>query len=74
MGEDRHEYIPVQMLVIEALSYAIEYDGEALIMDVSSSWRGGKALIYTHRFPGIFIGLAKCHYSAGGKVMNCNKL
>lgn len=62
------------MLVIEAVSYPIEYDVEALIMDVSSSWKGGKALIYTHRFPGIFIGLAKCHYSAGGKVMNCNKL
>lgn len=46
----------------------------ALIMDASSSWKGGKALIYTHRFPGIFIGLAKCHYTAGGKVMNCNKL
>lgn len=43
-------------------------------MDVSSSWKGGKALIYTHRFPGIFIGLAKCHYTAGGEVMNCNKL
>lgn len=52
----------------------IEYDVEALIMDVSSSWKGGKALIYTHRFPGIFIGLAKCHYTAGGEVMNCNKL
>lgn len=43
-------------------------------MDVSNSWKGGKALIYTHRFPGIFIGLAKCHYTAGGEVMNCNKL
>lgn len=52
----------------------LEYDVEALIMDVSSSWKGGKALIYTHRFPGIFIGLAKCHYTAGGEVMNCNKL
>lgn len=44
----------------------LEYDVEALIMDVGSSWKGGKALIYTHRFPGIFIGLAKCHYTAGG--------
>lgn len=52
----------------------LKYDVEALIMDVSSSWKGGKALIYTHRFPGIFIGLAKCHYTAGGEVMNCNKL
>ena len=67
-------YIPLQMLVIGACSYYIEYDVEALIMDVSSSWKGGKALIYTHRFPGIFIGLAKCHYTAGGEVMNCNKL
>lgn len=66
------------MPVIRAHSYSnilyIEYDVEALIMDVSSSWKGGKALIYTHRFPGIFIGLAKCHYTAGGEVMNCNKL
>lgn len=72
MGEEKHKYILVHMLVIRAL--AIEYDAEALIMDVSSSWKGGKALIYTHRFPGIFIGLAKCHYTAGGEVMNCNKL
>lgn len=42
-------------------------------MDMCSSWRGGKALIYTHRFRGIFMGLAKCHYTAGGEVMNCNK-
>lgn len=66
--------IPVNTLVIGAPSYSIEYDVEALIMDVSSSWKGGKPLIYTHRFPGIFIGLAKCHYTAGGEVMNCNKL
>lgn len=46
----------------------------ALIMDARSSWRGGTALIYTHRFPGIFMGSAKCHYTAGGEVMNCNKL
>lgn len=72
LGEEKHKYILVHMLVIRAL--AIEYDAEALIMDVSSSWKGGKALIYTHRFPGIFIGLAKCHYTAGGEVMNCNKL
>lgn len=50
------------------------YDVEPLIMDVSSSWKCGKPLIYTHRFPGIFIGLAKCHYTAGGEVMDCNKL
>lgn len=72
MREEKHKYILVHMLVIRAL--AIEYDAEALIMDVSSSWKGGKALIYTHRFPGIFIGLAKCHYTPGGEVMNCNKL
>lgn len=66
--------IHVHMLVITALSNSIEYDVEALIMNVSSSWKGGKTLIYTHRFPGIFIGLAKCHYTAGGEVMNCNKL
>lgn len=78
LREDGHKYIPVHTLVIRALSYwnisYIEYDVEALIMDVSSSWKGGKALIHTHRFPGIFIGLAKCHYTAGGEVMNCNKL
>lgn len=72
LGEDRHKYI--HMLVISALTYSIGYGVEALIMDASSSWKGGKALIYTHRFPGIFIGLAKCHYTAGGEVMNCNKL
>lgn len=55
-------------------SYSIKRDAQALIMDVSSSWRGGKALIYTHRFPGIFMGLAKCHYTAGEEVMKCNKL
>lgn len=74
LEEDRHKCLPVHMLVIGALTYSIEYDVEALIMDASSSWKGGKALIYTHRFPGIFIGLAKCHYTAGGEVMKCNKL
>lgn len=74
MGEEGNKYIAVHLLVIGTLSYAVEYDVEALIMDVSSSWKGGKALIYAHRFPGIFIGLAKCHYTAGGEVMNCNKL
>lgn len=72
MGEEKHKYILAHTPVIRALS--IKNDVEALIMDVSSSWKGGKALIYTHRFPGIFIGLAKCHYTAGGEVMNCNKL
>lgn len=61
------------MLVIGVRSDSIDCDVDALIMD-ASSWKGGKALIYTHRFPGIFIGLAKCHYTAGGEVMNCNKL
>lgn len=64
----------VDMLVKATHSYSIKRDAQALIMDVSSSWRGGKALIYTHRFPGIFMGLAKCHYTAGEEVMKCNKL
>lgn len=62
------------MLVIGTYSYSIKRDARALIMDVSSSWRGGKTSIYTHRFPGIFMGLAKCHYTAGEEVMKCNKL
>lgn len=61
-------------LSVESRRSLIKYDAGALIMDVRSSWRGGTALIYTHRFPGIFMGLAKCHYTAGGEVMNCNKL
>lgn len=68
----------ISIYLYTCLSYehsnSIEYDVEALIMDVSGSWEGGKALIYTHMFPGIFIGFAKCHYTAGGEVMNCNKL
>lgn len=64
----------VDMLVKATHSYSIKRDAQALIMDVSSSWRGGKALIYTYMFPGIFMGLAKCHYTAGEEVMKCNKL
>lgn len=60
-------------LVIGTLVNSIDYDVDALIMD-ASRWKGEKALIYTHRFPGVFIGLAKCHYAAGGEVMDCNKL
>lgn len=74
MGKNRHEYIPAHMLAIGSLSYSIEYDVEALIMAVSCTWKDGKALIYSHMFPGIFIGFAKCHYTAGGEVMICNKL
>lgn len=74
LGGDEYKHIRVHALVNAAHSYSIKYDVDALIMDVSSSWRGRKALIYTHRFPGIFMGLAKCHYTAGGEVMNCNKL
>lgn len=55
-------------------SDALEYDVEALVMDGSASWKGGQALIYSLVFPRIFIGFAKCHYTAGGEVMNCNKL
>lgn len=69
-----HTNTTVDMLVKATHSYSIKRDTQALIMDVSSSWRGGKALIYTHRFPGIFMGLAKCHYTAGEEVMKCNKL
>lgn len=74
LSEDGHKCVPVHKPVISAITHSTEYDVEALIMDASSSWKGGKALIYTHRLPGIFVGLAKCHYTAGGEVMKCNKL